>query len=113
MPVSRIYPTIVGCCAVLGIFGAHQELAADSPPWMHAQLNGALPAHDEKTDAVVLFAETTLTVQANGKIRRLYRAVVKILRPDGDARATIRVYFDAQTRITDLHARCIPVSGKA
>jgi len=112
MPVSRIYPTIFGCCAVLGIFGAHPALAADAPPWMHAQLNGALPAHDEKTDAVVLFAETTLTVQPNGKIKRLYREVVKILRPDGEARGTVRVYFDAQSRITDLHAWCIPVSGK-
>jgi len=112
MPVSHIYPTIFGCCAVLGIFGAHPALAADAPPWMHAQLNGALPAHDEKTDAVVLFAETTLTVQPNGKIKRLYREVVKILRPDGEARGTVRVYFDAQSRITDLHAWCIPVSGK-
>ena len=68
---------------------------------MHAQLNGALPTHDEKTDAVVLFAETTLTVQPNGKIKRRYREVVKILRPDGEARGTIRVYFDAQSRITD------------
>src|SRR5882757_368325 len=112
MPVSHIYPTIFGCCAVLGIFGAHPALAADAPPWMHAQLNGALPAHDEKTDAVVLFAETTLIVQPNGKIKRLYREVVKILRPDGEARGTVRVYFDAQSRITDLHAWCIPVSGK-
>jgi transglutaminase-like putative cysteine protease len=112
MPASHICPTIFGCCAVLGIFGAHPALAADAPPWMHAQLNGALPAHDEKTDAVVLFAETTLTVQPNGKIKRQYREVVKILRPDGEARGTIRVYFDAQSRITDLHAWCIPVSGK-
>jgi transglutaminase-like putative cysteine protease len=112
MPASRICPTIFGCCVVLGIFGAHPALAADAPPWMHAQLNGALPAHDEKTDAVVLFAETTLTVQPNGKIKRQYREVVKILRPDGEARGTIRVYFDAQSRITDLHAWCIPVSGK-
>jgi len=100
------------CWVILGVLGAHPAAAADAPPWMHAQLNGALPAHDEKTDAVVLFAETTLTVQPNGKIRRLYREVVKILRPDGEARGTIRVYFDAQSRITDLHAWCIPVSGK-
>jgi transglutaminase-like putative cysteine protease len=79
---------------------------------MRAQLNGALPAHDEKTAAVVLYAETTLTVQPNGKIKRLYREVVRILRPDGEARGTIRVYFDAQSRISDLHAWCIPASGK-
>ncbi len=112
MPARHIGPMVLGSWIVFGALGAHPGVAADAPPWMHAQLNGALPAHDEKTDAVVLFAETTLTVQANGKIRRLYREVVKILRPDGEARGTIRVYFDAQSRITDLHAWCIPVSGK-
>jgi transglutaminase-like putative cysteine protease len=112
MRARHICLKIFGCCAVSGLFGALPALAADAPPWMHAQLSGALPAHDEKTDAVVLFAETTLTVQPNGKIKRLYREVVKILRPDGEARGTVRVYFDSQSRITDLHAWCIPVSGK-
>ena len=54
---------------------------------MRAQINAALPAHDEKTDAVVLYAETTVTVQPNGRIKKLDREVVKILRPDGEARA--------------------------
>jgi len=112
MPARRIGPMVLCWWVVSGAFGAYSAAAADAPPWMHAQLNGPLPAHDEKTDAVVLFAETTLTVQPNGKIRRLYREAVKILRPDGEARGTIRVYFDAQSRITDLHAWCIPVSGK-
>jgi transglutaminase-like putative cysteine protease len=79
---------------------------------MRAQLNAVLPAHDEKTVAVVLYAETTLTVQPNGRIKKLEREVVKILRPDGEARGTLRVYFDAQSRITNLHGWCIPVSGK-
>jgi transglutaminase-like putative cysteine protease len=99
-------------CVVLGVGGALPALASDAPPWLHAQLNAPLPSHDEKTVAVVLYADTTLTVQPNGKIKRQYREVVKILRPDGEARGTIRVYFDAQSRITDLHAWCIPVSGK-
>ena len=79
---------------------------------MRAQTNAALPAHDEKTDAVVLYAETTVTVQPNGRIKKLDREVVKILRPDGEAQGTIRVYFDPLSRITDLHGWCIPVSGK-
>jgi len=97
---------------VLNAIGARSAAASDAPPWMRAQLNAALPAHDEKTNAVVLYAETTLTVQPNGRIKKLDREVVKILRPDGEARGTIRVYFDAQSRITDLHGWCIPVSGK-
>ena len=100
------------CSWIMLAGGAQPAVAGDAPPWMHRQLNAPLPAHDEKTDAVVLYAETTLNVQANGKIKRLHREVVKILRPDGEARGTVRVYFDAQSRITGLHAWCIPVSGK-
>jgi transglutaminase-like putative cysteine protease len=112
MRARHICPTVFSLWLVLGAFGAQPAGAGDAPSWMRAQLNGALPAHDEKTAAVVLYAETTLAVQPNGKIKRLYREVVRILRPDGEARGTIRIYFDAQSRITDLHAWCIPVSGK-
>jgi len=96
----------------LNAIGARSAAAGDAPPWMRAQINAALPAHDEKTDAVVLYAETTVTVQPNGRIKKLDREVVKILRPDGEAQGTIRVYFDPLSRITDLHGWCIPVSGK-
>ncbi len=98
---------------VAELLGAQPAAAADAPAWLQAQLNGVLPPHDEKTDAVVLYAETILTVQPNGKVNRRYREVVKVLRPDGEARGTVRAYFDPQSRITDLHAWCIPVSGKA
>lgn len=94
------------------VLGSRPAQAGDAPAWMRAQVNAALPAHDEKTAAVVLYAETTLSVQGNGKIKRLDREVIKILRPDGEVRGTIRVAFDAQSRITDLHGWCIPVSGK-
>jgi len=112
MPVRPVCLAAFSLWLVLGTFGAQPAEAGDAPPWMHAQLNGALPAHDDKTDAVVLYSETTLTVQPNGKIKKLYREAVRILRPDGQARGTIRIYFDPQSRITDLHAWCIPVSGK-
>jgi transglutaminase-like putative cysteine protease len=97
---------------ILSALGAPPAAAGNAPPWMRAQVDAVLPAHDEKTEAVVLYAETTLTVQPNGRLKRLDREVVEILRPDGEARGTIRVYFDAQSRITDLHGWCIPASGK-
>jgi transglutaminase-like putative cysteine protease len=111
MPVRRMCLTVLAC-VVLGASGVRPAVAGDAPSWMHAQLNAPLPAHDEKTNAVVLYAETTLTVLPNGRIKRLDREVVKILRPDGEAQGTVRVYFDAQSRITDLHGWCIPVSGR-
>ena len=34
----------------------------DAPPWMHALVNVPLPTYDEKTDAVLLYSETNVTV---------------------------------------------------
>jgi transglutaminase-like putative cysteine protease len=98
--------------ASLSLLGARLAVAGDAPSWIHAQTGATLPAHDDKTNAVVLYAETILTVQPNGKIKRLYREVTKILRPDGEGRGVVRAYFDSQSRITNLHAWCVPVSGK-
>jgi transglutaminase-like putative cysteine protease len=98
--------------AIVGLLGARYTVAGDAPSWIHAQAGATLPAHDEKTNAVVLFAETTITVQPNGRIKRLYREAVRILRPDGEGRGVVRVYFDSQSRITNLHAWCVPASGK-
>jgi transglutaminase-like putative cysteine protease len=98
--------------AALALLGARLAVAGNAPSWIHSQASATLPVHDDKTNAVLLYAETTLTVQPNGKIKRLYREVVKILRPDGEGRGVVRVYFDSQSRITNLHAWCVPVSGK-
>src|SRR5882762_2828964 len=98
--------------ATLSLFGARLAVAGDAPSWIHAQAGATLPAHDDKTNAIVLYAETILTIQPNGKIKKLYREVDKILRPDGEGRGVVRVYFDSQSRITNLHAWCVPVSGK-
>jgi len=98
--------------ATLSLLGARLAMAGDAPSWIHAQAAAALPAHDDKMNAVVLYTETILTVQPNGKIKKLYREVTKILRPDGEARGVVRAYFDSQSRITSLHAWCVPASGK-
>jgi hypothetical protein len=86
--------------------------ATDVPSWMRAVANSPIPAHDEKTDAVVLYAEDVLTVQPNGKIKRVERRVFKVLRPGGKDYGTITADFDAETRITALHGWCIPAQGK-
>src|SRR3984893_18426828 len=53
---------------------------ADAPAWMHALVSVPLPAHDEKTDAVLLYSEDILNVQPNGKIKSVARRAYKILR---------------------------------
>lgn len=86
--------------------------AGDAPSWMHALVNVPLPEHDEKTDAVLLLAEDTFTVQGNGKMKRIERRVYKILRPDGRRYGTVRADFDSETKINFIHGWCIPAQGK-
>ena len=84
----------------------------DAPQWMHAVANAALPEHDEKTSAVLLYSEDMLSVQSNGKIKKVERRVYKILRPDGRRYGTFRADFDAETKINNIHGWCIPSQGK-
>jgi hypothetical protein len=99
--------------ALVWWFGASPAFAAsDAPQWMHALVNAPLPPHDEKTDAVLLYAEEILNVQSSGKIKTIERRAYKILRPGGRERGTIYASFDAETRITAIHGWCIPAQGK-
>ena len=83
-----------------------------APAWMRAQLGAQVPAHDEKADAVILYRETALTVTPNGKIKRLYRQVTKILRPDGVDQAKPRFYYDPLNTITELHGWSVTPDAK-
>src|SRR5580658_9704261 len=99
---------------VAGIFfsGAPCALATDAPQWMHAQVNAPLPAYDEKTDAVLLYSETNVTVISADKIKTTVREAYKILRPNGREHGTVYVYFNPQRKIKSLHGWCIPAQGK-
>jgi len=103
---------LCSCAIALTLVGAGPVQAATAPPWMHAQVGLPLPAHDEKTNAILLFSEILLTVQPNGSMKRLERNAYKILRPDGQQLGMVKVGFDAQSRITSLHGWCIPASGR-
>ena len=86
--------------------------AGDAPQWMHALVTVPLPEHDEKTNAVLLLAEDTFSVQSNGKMKRVERRVFKILRPDGRGYGTAYANFDSETKINSMHGWCIPAQGK-
>ena len=86
--------------------------AGDAPRWMHALVNAALPEHDEKTDAVLLYSEEIISVQANGKIKEIDRAAYRILRPDGRHFGKAQFFFTPDTKITNIHGWCIPAQGK-
>jgi hypothetical protein len=96
-------------CMLVPTLGA---MAADAPGWMHALVNAPVPAYSNRTDAVRLFSEEILSVQPNGKIKHLRREVYKILRPGGQEYGMLRVPYDSESRITGIHAWCIPAEGK-
>src|SRR5512147_873861 len=86
--------------------------AGDAPAWMHALVNAPLPAHNDKTDAVLLYSDEVITVQSENKVKTVVRAAYKILRPDGRGFGIVRVSFQAREKVTSLHGWCIPAQGK-
>src|ERR1017187_2931239 len=70
---------IVGCVLAF----ATQAVAGDAPQWMHVLVNAPLPSYDEKTEAVLLYSETNVTVVSTDRIRTQVREAYKILRPNG------------------------------
>jgi hypothetical protein len=91
---------------------APQATAGDAPQWMHAQVNAPLPAHDDKTDAVLLYSEKSVAVQSTDKIKTLVRKVYKILRPGGREYGFVEVPFNSFEKVTSLRGWSIPAEGK-
>src|SRR6266403_1414134 len=106
--------------ALLGVFWAAvlivaivpRAAASSAPDWMRALVGVTLPSYDEKTDAVLLYSETNVSVISVDKIRTRVRAAYKILRPEGREHETVVVPFNPGKKITNLHAWCIPAQGK-
>src|SRR5208282_6443692 len=101
-------------CVLLCVMGCALPAAAggDAPSWMHALVNAPLPAYDEKTDAVLLYSETNVTVLSTDKIRTQVREAYKILRPGGREHGTVKVPFNAQSKVNSLRGWCLPAQGK-
>jgi transglutaminase-like putative cysteine protease len=108
----RLAKLLQGALAAFACVLVAPAWAATAPAWMRAQLSAPLPAHDEETDAVALYSETELTVEAPGKMKRLVRRVYKILRTDGEAYGTVHWEFSPQSRVTSMRGWSIPAQGK-
>jgi hypothetical protein len=92
--------------------GIQRAEAGDAPSWMHALVGVTLPSYDEKTDAVLLYSETNVTVLSADKIRTHVREAYKILHPEGRHHGTVDVYFNRGRKISSLRGWCIPAQGK-
>jgi hypothetical protein len=86
--------------------------SSEAPAWMHAVANVPLPAHDEKTDAVLLYSEKVVMVRPNREIDTTVREAYKILRPSGREHGLLAVDFNPRKKITSVYGWCIPASGK-
>ena len=111
MPPARCF-RFAACPLLLALLLALPAAAGDAPGWMHALVGVEVPAHDEKTDAVMLYSEELVTVRSTDKIKSIVRVAYKILRPGGRDYGDVGIPFDSQTRIYNLHAWCIPAQGK-
>lgn len=93
--------------------GSALPAAGDAPGWMHSLAAAPIPAHDEKTSAVVLYEEENVNVISPDKIKTTVRRAYKILRPDGRDYGTVFVHFNSpRQKINNLRGWCIPSSGK-
>jgi hypothetical protein len=110
--IAQAGALIGGMLAFCLSVGSTPASANEAPAWMHALVNVPLPAHDDKSDAVMLYSEYIFSVQPNGKIKSIERAAYKILRVGGRAYGVVSADFDADTRITAMHGWCIPAQGK-
>jgi hypothetical protein len=103
---------VVGALALLTMLHVKAASAADVPEWLRAQASASTPAYDEKTNAVVLYDDTIVTVLPDGKIRSLQRRALRILRPGGEAWGVVRANFNDRNKILHLRAWSLPVDGK-
>ena len=99
-------------CAMGCLAGVPRSAAGDAPGWMHALVNVPLPAHDEKTDVVLLYSERIVAVQSADKIKITVREAYKILRPGGREYGTLAVSYNSHSKITGMRGWCIPAQGK-
>lgn len=100
---------IVAVICIAHVSGAR---ASDAPAWLHSLVSASLPAHDDETNAVLLYSESILTVLGPGRIKRLDRKAYRILRREGEDYGVVAASFDSQSRITAMRGWCIPTSGK-
>jgi len=106
-------PLLMVLLAAVTVLGSVcPAVAGDAPQWMHALVSAPLPAHDDKTDAVLLYSETAVSVQSADKIKRTERRAYKILRPGGREYGEVFVYFNSHRKINSLRGWCIPAQGK-
>lgn len=108
---SKFISALTYCLICLAVVPA-AFAGGDAPAWMHALVTAPLPAHDEKTNAVLLYEDINVTVVSTDKIKTRVRVALKILRPSGRDYGVVGASFNAHSKITGMRGWCIPAQGK-
>jgi hypothetical protein len=103
---------VLGAIVFASAYWCVPQAAADAPAWMHAAASAPLAHYDEKTKAVLIYAEDMTTVGSDGKIKSVERRAYKILRPEGRGYAVAEAVIGGGTKIGGMRAWCIPAQGK-
>ena len=82
-PLTRQSLSLLGIALFMLACVSPAAAGGDAPQWMHSLVGVPLPSYDDKTDAVLLYSETNVTVLSTDKIKTRVRAAYKILRPNG------------------------------
>jgi hypothetical protein len=96
--------------AALAAVPAPVARAGDAPDWLRAAAAAPLPVHPDDAKAVVLLADETVTIQANGSDIDHHRVAFKILRSSGRDRGILAIPFSKQTKIDSMKGWCIPAT---
>ena len=109
---ERLENALLLLAASFLLASAQPTHASDAPQWMHIAASAPVPAHDDKTDAVLLYEDRVVNVQSADRVKTQVRVAYKILRPSGREYGIAGISFNPHKRINNLRAWCIPAQGK-
>ena len=108
----RISRTILYSLAAALVAVSGRPAWAALPDWMQQAASAPASTYAPDTNAVVLFSETTYTVENTSEYVERSRRVVKILRPDGREEADLRAYLSKGSKLLSIHAWSRDASGR-
>jgi len=84
----------------------------DTPPWVQQAAAIKVPAYDKDVTAVVLVDESTMTIDADGRVSEVYNYAVRILKREGREYATGGVgYLPDSSKIKDFRGWLVRGAG--
>ena len=103
---------LLSTVAICGVTAAYGAASHGAPDWMQATASKLQPRYDDKTDAVLLYSETSVIVVSRNKTRVHVREAYRILRPEGRDHGNFSVFTSGRKKITFMRAWCIPTHGQ-